>query len=118
MKRNLLLCFAVIFTVYANLYGQCSGGTYFTTAAAPTGAATTTVTTCNYAGEYNEITGVVAGNSYTITSSVNSNGNLRCITVHTGSSNGPVVAFALGTVTFTAPSSGTYYININANCGG
>ena len=118
MKRNVLLCFAMIFMVCANLYSQCSGGTFFASATAPTNATPTTITTCNYAGEYNEVTNVIAGNSYTITSSVNSNGNLRCITVHTGSSNGPVVAFALGSVTFTAPSSGTYYININANCVG
>lgn len=118
MKKKALIGFVLILFTYSNLYGQCSGGSLFSTVAAPTNTTATTITTCNFAGEYNEITNVIAGNSYTLTASVNSNGNLRCITIHTGSSTGPVVAFAQGSVTFVAPSSGTYYMNVNANCGG
>lgn len=71
------------------------------------------MSSCNWAGDYNTITSVVAGTSYTVTST-----GSACITIHTGSSSGPVVAFGTSTVTFTAPSSGTYYVVLNANCSG
>lgn len=93
---------------------QCGGGNAFITTAAPTTTGSTlSISTCTFAGEYNTITGIVAGTSYTVTAS-----GSQCITVHTGSSSGPVVAFGTGTVTFTAPSSGTYYLSINTTCAG
>lgn len=117
MKTKLLLYF-VFALVLHQAYGQCSGGVLYASVTAPTNTTTTTIDASNYSGEYNEIFGIVAGNSYTFTAVQNSNGATRCITIHTGSSSGPVVAFGSGTVTFTAPSSGTYYMNINQNCGG
>lgn len=96
---------------------QCSGGSSFATIAAPTTTATTTISSCNFAGDYNTITGITAGNSYTFTA-VQDNGTDRCITIHTGSSSGPVVAYGLGTVTFTAATSGTYYMTVTKNCVG
>lgn len=117
MKNILLILFIVLIRSFVSL-GQCSGGTLFATIAAPTNNTTTNVTTCNFSGEYNVITGIVAGNTYNITATQNSNGANRCITVHTGSQNGPVVTNGMGTVTFTAATSGTYYVNINQNCGG
>ncbi len=96
-----------------NTSAQCSGGFAFLSAVAPTGTAATTISSCNYAGDYNTITGVVAGNSYTLTVTPSA-----CITVHSGSPTGPVVAFGTSSVPFTAPSSGTYYMVLNTNCVG
>lgn len=116
MKNFTLSIFVVFLSYYS--FSQCSGGSLFATTNAPTTNITATVTTCNYSGEYNIINNIVAGSSYTITAIQNSNGNQRCITVHTGSSTGPVVTSGMGTVTFVAPSSGTYYVNVNQNCSG
>jgi len=109
---TLLLVSAITFWSNKSI-SQCNGGSSFSTVAAPTGASATTISSCNWAGDYNTITGVVSGSQYTVTSSPNA-----CMTIHTGSSNGPVVAFGMGSVTFTAPSSGTYYMVINNNCSG
>lgn len=118
MKRFILFSIALTWLTAIQLFGQCSGGNQYLTTSAPTSNITSTISTCTFSGDYNVINSVVAGNTYTITAVQNSNGTLRCITVHTGSSNGPVVASGSGTVTFVAPSSGTYYVNINQNCGG
>ena len=92
---------------------QCSGGTSYLTVAAPTGIPATTIATCAFAGEYHTITGVVAGSSYNLTVTPAS-----CITVHSGSPTGPVVAFGNSSVPFTAATSGTYYMTLNTNCTG
>lgn len=112
MKK--IIFFLVLFSTltFNHSFGQCSGGSSFNTVAAPT-SGSTTMSSCNWAGDYNTITGVVAGSSYTVTST-----GSACLTVHTGSSTGPVVAFGTSSVTFTAPSSGTYYVVINTNCSG
>ncbi|MDF3026825.1 MAG: hypothetical protein K0S23_1132 [Fluviicola sp.] len=96
-----------------NTSAQCSGGTFYETAVAPTGTAPTTISTCNFAGEYNTITGVVAGSTYNLTTNP-----AACITIHSGSQSGPVVAFGTSSVSFTAASSGTYYMVISTNCTG
>ncbi len=114
MKKNYLLLLISVFAVYSeNILAQCSGGSSFSTVAAPTGSTATTISSCNWAGDYNTITGVVAGNSYTLTVSP-----AACITVHSGSPTGPVVAFGTSSVPFTAATSGTYYTTINTNCSG
>jgi len=111
----LLLLFSIIIFGSKNGLAQCSGGSSFSTVAAPSAtSAATTISTCNFAGDYNTITGIVAGNSYTFTVSPTA-----CITIHSGSSTGPVVAFgSSGTVSFTAATSGTFYMTLNTNCSG
>jgi hypothetical protein len=114
MKKYYLLLLISALAVYSeNILAQCSGGSSFSTVAAPTGSTATTISSCNWAGDYNTITGVVAGNSYTLTVSP-----AACITVHSGSPTGPVVAFGTSSVPFTAATSGTYYTTINTNCSG
>ena len=113
MKILLQLFFFGILCFNTYTFGQCQGGTSFGSVAAPTGTATTTISSCTFAGDYNTITGVTAGSSYLFTVS-----NTQCVTIHSGSSTGPVVAFGTGAVTFTAPSSGTYYAVISTNCTG
>jgi hypothetical protein len=114
MKNFYLLLLISLLTVWSeNTLAQCSGGSLYSTVAAPTGATATTINSCNWAGDYNTITGVVAGNTYVLTVSP-----AACITVHTGSSSGPVVAFGSSSVTFTAATSGNYYMVISNTCSG
>ncbi len=114
MKNFYLLLLISLLTIWSETsQAQCSGGSSFTSVAAPTGTSATTISSCNWTGDYNTITGVVGGSSYTLTVSPSA-----CITVHSGSPTGTVVAFGMGSVPFTAPSSGTYYMTLNANCSG
>jgi hypothetical protein len=109
----LLLLVSIITFGSKNAWAQCSGGSAFSSVPAPTGATATTISTCNWAGDYNTITSVVAGNTYSFSVSPSA-----CITIHSGSSTGPVVAFGMGSTSFTAATSGTYYMTLNANCSG
>lgn len=114
MKSLYLLLLTFPFTLASvTSFGQCSGGSSFASVAAPTGTTAATISTCNWSGDYNTITSVVAGASYTLTATPSA-----CITVHTGSPSGPVVAFGSGSVPFTAATSGTYYMVLTANCSG
>ncbi|MGV3609748.1 MAG: T9SS type A sorting domain-containing protein [Fluviicola sp.] len=114
MKNFYLLLLASLLTVWSdNSQAQCSGGSSFASVAAPTGTTATTISSCNWAGDYNTITGVVAGSTYTLTTTP-----AACITVHSGSPTGPVVAFGSSSVPFTAAASGTYYMTLNTNCVG
>lgn len=82
--------------------------------AAPTSGNSITISTCNYQSEYNTISGIVSGNTYTFT---NSAGGF--ITIRSGSYNGTVVTSGNSPLSFTAPSSGTFYVhyNTNSSCG-
>jgi hypothetical protein len=112
-NRYILLLILLLAGWVENSQAQCSGGSSFASVAAPTGSTATTISSCNWSGDYNTITGVVAGNSYTLTTSP-----AACITIHSGSPTGPVVAFGTSSVPFTAATSGTYYMTLNANCSG
>ena len=81
---------------------------------APTSGNSITISTCNYQSEYNTISGIVSGNTYTFT---NSSGGF--ITIRSGSYNGTVVTSGNSPLSFTAPSSGTFYVhyNTNSSCG-
>ncbi|MCL9804617.1 T9SS sorting signal type C domain-containing protein [Flavobacterium amniphilum] len=82
--------------------------------AAPSAGNTATISTCNYQTEYNAISGIVSGTTYTFT---NSAGGF--ITIRSGSYNGTVVASGNSPLSFTAASSGTFYVhyNTNSSCG-
>lgn len=113
MKTHYLLLLILTLTLPSTYQAQCSGGSSFASVAAPTGTTATTISSCNWAGDYNTITGVVAGSTYTLTTSPSA-----CITMHSGSPTGPVVAYGTSSVSFTAASAGTYYMTLNANCTG
>ncbi len=84
--------------------------------AAPTTPTSYTISSCQYQSEYNEMTGVVAGNSYTSTASIAG----TYITVRYGSYNGSVVTAGTTPLTWTASAgAGTYFIhyNTNSSCG-
>ncbi len=67
--------------------GQCTNVTPFATVAAPTTPTAVTISTCTFQSEYNTVTGIVAGATYTVTSSCGG-----YITVRRGTYNGALVA--------------------------
>jgi hypothetical protein len=105
----------LIFCTVNNIYAQCTNASPFGSAVAPAQGVSVQVTSCNYGGEYGTISTVVAGRTYSSTSSIASD----FITIRQGAVNGPVVAFGITPLIWTAPVSGTYYQHINTNnsCG-
>ncbi len=96
-------------TFHAN--AQCTNTSSYGSATAPSTYTTVSISTCTYQSEYNTINSVVAGNTYQSTYSLGG-----CITVHSGTYNGPVVASGTTPLTWTATVSGTYYISYNTSC--
>ena len=92
-------------------FSQCTNLASFGSATAPTTTTPLTISTCTYNQEYNTIFSVVGGQTYV---STNSSGG--CITVHSTTPGGPVVAFGPSPLTWVATVSGTYYIHYNVNC--
>src|SRR5690606_41668240 len=81
---------------------------------APTNTDPLPISSCNYQTEYSTISNIVAGNSYQLGNSCGG-----YVTVRSGTYNGTVVASGNSPLTFTAPTSGTYYVhwNTNSSCG-
>ena len=110
---SLVVC--VLLALYtSDTMGQCTNSTAFGTVAAPTTTAPITISTCTYQSEYNTVTGIVAGQTYSVGSSCGG-----YITVRRTTFNGVVVANGNAPLTFTAPVAGTYYLHFNTNaaCG-
>ncbi|MBK7945366.1 MAG: hypothetical protein IPJ85_08690 [Flavobacteriales bacterium] len=80
--------------------------------AAPTTPAPVTISSCTFQSEYNTVTGIVAGQTYSIGSSCGG-----YITVRRTTFNGVVVANGNAPLTFTAPVAGTYFLHFNTNAG-
>jgi len=92
----------------------CVNGSFYDQFNAPAiGSSHTTY--CNFGGEYNQMDAAVAGTGYTVSSS----NATDYITVHQGTTNGPVVAIGVQPVSFTAGVAGTYFIDVNPSsaCG-
>jgi len=104
----------VVGCVTGTASGQCTNATAFGTAAAPSTTAPVTISTCTFQSEYNTVTGIVAGATYSVTSSCGG-----YITVRRGTFNGTLVANGNTPLSFTAPVAGTYYLHFNtsAACG-
>lgn len=81
---------------------------------APTTNAPLVINTCTFQSEYNTLFSVVAGETYQSSYSLGG-----YITIRSGSFNGTLVAQGNSPLTWTAPTSGTYYIhyNTNSSCG-
>jgi hypothetical protein len=109
--KKLLLSIGLVFIALILAHSQCTNTVAFGTATAPTGTTATTISSCTYQTEYNTVNSVVAGNSYTSTYSLGG-----CITIRSGSFNGPVVATGNTPLTWTATVAGTYYIHYNTSC--
>lgn len=71
--------------------------------------------TCNFAGEYGTWSGAQVGKKYIFTSTIATD----YLTVHTGSYDGPVVAYGTQPLTWNSSYTGTVYVHVNTNssCG-
>ena len=95
---------------------QCTNTNSYGSNSAPAiGVTTLYPTTC--LNEYNTLTGVVAGATYVSTHPATALNTY--VTVHSGSYNGPVVAYGFSPLMWTAAVAGNHYIhyNTNAACG-
>jgi hypothetical protein len=66
---------------------------------------------CQYAGEYSTWYNAIINTPYVVTSTVPTD----WITIRRGTFNGPIIAFGTQPVNFTAPTTGTIFIHVNAN---
>jgi hypothetical protein len=94
---------------------QCTFTSAFGTATIPANNSIVTISTCSFAGEYSTINGAVNGQTLNFTSSVPTD----FITIHSGTSNGPVVAFGTTPLSFANTFTGTLFAHwaTNAACG-
>jgi hypothetical protein len=92
----------------------CTNSSSYGSAVAPTTPTTVTISTCNYQTEYSTITGIVSGQTYQFGYSLGG-----YITVHTGTFNGPIVAYGNAPLNWASTFTGTVYVhyNTNSSCG-
>jgi Secretion system C-terminal sorting domain len=92
----------------------CTNPTANGTAAINLSGAIVTISACSNAGEYSTITGAVNGQTLRFTSSVATD----FITIHSGTFNGPVLAFGTTPLVFANTFTGTIYAHWNTpGCG-
>ncbi|MBK6835601.1 MAG: hypothetical protein IPG89_15535 [Bacteroidetes bacterium] len=111
-----LVLIVIINVLGVNLaYSQCTNSSSYGSGTAGTvSGSTVTIATCQYQTEYSTVSGIVSGYVYTLTNTAGG-----YVTVHSGSSGGPVIAQGNAPLTFTASVTGTIYPswNTNAACG-
>lgn len=106
---TIVVCLSLIFIPNQN-FAQCTfTSAYGSGTASTTSGTTVTLSTCNWAGEYATINGIIAGGVYRVNVSITSN----WVTIRSGSPSGPVVSFAVQGTTWTAPTGGTYYAHFS-----
>ena len=110
-----LIISAIVFFNSFNLFSQCNNASAFGSAVAPAQGLSVQVSSCNYGGEYATLNTIVAGRTYSCTSNIATD----FITIRSGTPSGPVIAFGITPLIWTAPTSATYYMHINTNnvCG-
>ena len=111
-----LLMFLTLIGFSEKSYSQCCNTSQypFSTILAPSSGATQVISSCSYLSEYSVVSSIVAGSSYTLdVASTNA-----WVTIYSGSSCGTFIASGASPLTFSAPSSGTYYIHwtVDALC--
>ena len=97
-------------------WSQCTNTTQYpsTTTAISTIGILATITTCSYAGEYSVISGAASGQTLQFATGIVGD----IITVRSGSSSGPVLAFGATPLSFANTYVGTIYAHWNtAGCG-
>lgn len=104
----------IVSGIMGTVSAQCTNPNAFGTVAAPTTNTPLVISTCTFQNEYNTVTGIAAGATYTVTSSCGG-----YITVRRGTFNGTLVANGNTPLSFTAPVAGTYFLHFNTNaaCG-
>jgi len=108
------LCILLIALTTNSVFGQCpSDDNKYGETDAPT-CGVITITTCQYEGEYNEITNIASTTTYV--SEIDNPGDI--ITVRIGTYDGPVIAWGVTPLTWTSTTAGTYFIYYNTTgCG-
>jgi hypothetical protein len=111
----LALVAAALAGVPTPVFSQCTNTSSFGTATISSVGAVVTITTCAFAGEYSTVNGAVNGQNLTFTSNIPTD----FITIHSGTFNGPVVAFGTTPLSFANTFTGTLFAhwNTNAACG-
>ena len=113
-KFYFFLLFAFFLTQNFNAKSQCTNTSSFGTATINTSGTVVTISTCSFAGEYSTINGAVNGQTLRFTSSIATD----FITIHSGTSNGPVVASGTTPLVFANTFTGTLYAHWNTpGCG-
>ena len=92
----------------------CTNASSFGSAVAPPTPTTVTISSCNFQSEYSTVSGIVAGRTYQFGYSLGG-----YITVHTGTYNGPIVAYGNAPLNWASSYTGTVYVhyNTNSSCG-
>jgi len=92
----------------------CTNTSSYGSAVAPNTPTTVTISSCNFQSEYSTVSGVVAGQTYQFGYSLGG-----YITVHTGTYNGPIVAYGTAPLNWASSYTGTVYVhyNTNSSCG-
>ncbi len=115
LRTGLLACLALL--AAGRMQAQCTNSSQYPTGstAINSSGVVTTISTCNFAGEYSVVTGAVAGQTLRFTYSLSGG----FITVRSGSSSGPVVASGSSPLSFNNTFTGTLYVhwNTSAACG-
>jgi hypothetical protein len=70
---------------------------------------------CIYEGEYGTRNDAITGNTYNFTSTIATD----FLTIHTGTLNGPLLAFGLQPLSWISNTTGTIYVHVNTDsfCG-
>ena len=112
MKLYLLLTIGLWTT---QVHSQCTNTTPFGSEIINPSGTLTIISGCSFAGEYATVSGASAGQTLEFTSSVPAD----FITVHSGSANGPVLAFGQTPLVFANTFTGTLFAHWNTDvaCG-
>lgn len=113
--KKLLFFLCTIFLASSSVQSQCTNPFQYGNGILTATPGSSDIIGCQFAEEYGLWDGVEAGNSYTTTSSIATD----FVTVRSGSATGPVVAFGVQPLTWTATVTGSHYIHINTDalCG-
>ncbi len=111
IAKTFLLALVLSFGASQSVLAQtcCSNPTAFVTVGAPAPGNSVQISTCTYAGEYNTVTGLVAGRRYSAASSA-----ADWLTVRHTSAGGTIVYCGpANNAIWQAPVSGTYFLHFN-----
>lgn len=90
----------------------CTNTSSYGSAVAPSTPTTVTISSCNFQSEYSTVSGIVAGQTYQFGYSLGG-----YITVHTGTYNGPIVAYGNAPLNWTSSYTGTVFVHYNTGSG-
>lgn len=109
-----VLAVLVLATTSVPASAQCTFVSSFGSAAIAVGPPIT-ISTCSFPGEFSTLTGALSGQVLRLTTNVATD----YITIHSGTPNGPVVAFSPTPLVFANTHTGTLYAHwsTNASCG-